>query len=151
MASSRANTDRYLWNAITLAVFAALCVLSFALIFFYGDTHVSPFGFFDLTVLGLGAFRLIHLITFDQILDFARAAVMDSAGKPLKSAERGWRRAVCELVQCIWCAGLWSALIIVTVYLLGGWGRMAVLVVAVAGLGSLLQVASKAVAGGRII
>lgn len=151
MATSRAQTDRYLWNAVALAGFATLCVLSFALIFFYGDTDVSHFGFFDLTVLGLSAFRLIHLITFDQILDFARAAVMDSKGERLKSAERGWRRAICELVQCIWCAGLWSALITVTVYLLGSWGRMALLVLAVAGLGSLLQVASKAVAGERII
>jgi hypothetical protein len=112
--ANRAKTDRYLWNAIALAVFAVLCALSVALIFFYGDTDVSSFRF-DLTVLGLSAFRLIHLITFDQILDFARAAVMDSAGARLKSADRGWRRAVCELVQCIWCAGLWSALIIVTV------------------------------------
>ena len=74
---------------------------------------------------------------------------MDSNGERLKRAERGWRRAVCELVQCIWCAGLWSALIIVTVYLLGSWGRMAIIILAVAGLGSLLQVASKAVAGWR--
>ena len=84
---------------MAMAGFAILCAISFTLIYFYGD-DVTQFGFFDLSVLGLGAFRLIHLITFDKILDFARAAVMDSNGGRLKAAERGWRRAVCELIVC---------------------------------------------------
>lgn len=51
-----------------------------------------------------------------------------------------------ELMHCLWCAGLWSALIAVTAYYLGTWGRLGVVILAVAGLGSLLQVLSKAVA-----
>ena len=129
-----------------MAGFGALCAVSFVIIYFYGDTDVSVFGFFDLAVLGLAAFRLIHLITFDKILDFARAVVMDSDGGRLKAAERGWRRAVCELIECIWCAGLWSALIVLTIYLLGSWGRVVTLILAVAGLGSLFNVMSKALA-----
>jgi Protein of unknown function (DUF1360) len=106
MAASTAETDRYFWNAMAMVGFAILCAISFTLIYFYGDGDVTQFGFFDLSVLGLGAFRLIHLITFDKILDFARAAVMDSNGGRLKAAQRGWRRAICELIECIWCAGL---------------------------------------------
>jgi hypothetical protein len=146
MAASTAETDRYFWNAMAMVGFAILCAISFTLIYFYGDGDVTQFGFFDLSVLGLGAFRLIHLITFDKILDFARAAVMDSNGGRLKAARRGWRRAICELIECIWCAGLWSALIILTMYLLGSWGRVVTLVLAVAGLGSLFNVMSKALA-----
>jgi hypothetical protein len=41
---------------------------------------------------------------------------------------------------------MWSGLIVATAYLLGTWGRFAAIVLAVAGLGSLLQVASKALA-----
>ena len=146
MATSKVKTDRYLWNAAAMVGFAVLCAVSFALIYLYGDADVSALGFFDLSVLGLGAFRLIHLITFDKILDFARAAVMDSDAGRLKAAERGWRRAVCELIECIWCAGLWSAVIILTMYLLGSWGRVITLILAVAGLGSLFNVMSKALA-----
>jgi hypothetical protein len=128
MAASRAQTDRYFWNAMAMVGFAILCAISFMLIYFFGDADVTQFGFFDLSVLGLGA------------------------------AERGWRRAVCELIECIWCAlsdlsissrliaGLWSALIILTMYLLGSWGRVVTLVLAVAGLGSLFNVMSKALA-----
>jgi hypothetical protein len=44
---------------------------------------------------------------------------------------------------------MWSGLIVVTIYMLGPWGRLAALVLAVAGIGSLLQVLSKALAGER--
>jgi hypothetical protein len=108
--------------------------------------EVERLGFFDLVLLGLATFRLIHLITYDRILDFARAVVMDSDGSRLKAAERGWRRVVCELMECLWCAGLWSALIVVTTYLLGTPGQLAILILAIAGFGSLLQVVSKAIA-----
>ena len=103
-------------------------------------------GLLDLALLGLATFRLIHLINYDRVLDFARVLVMDSEGSRLKAADRGWRRVVCELMECLWCAGLWSALIVVTAYAMGNWGRLGTLLLAVAGLGSLLQVISKAVA-----
>ena len=107
--------------------------------------EVEKLGFLDLVLLGLASLRLIHLITYDRILDFARVAVMDRDGSGLKAAERGWRRVACELMQCLRCAGLWSALIAVTAYYLGTWGRLGVVILVVAGLGSLLQVLSKAV------
>jgi hypothetical protein len=71
---------------------------------------------------------------------------MDNKGARLKTAERGWRRLMCEFIQCIWCTGMWSGLIVVTVYFLGIWGHYAVIILAVAGLGSLLQLVSKALA-----
>jgi hypothetical protein len=136
----------YFWNGLAGLAFAVLCAICFALIYLYGDSRIDGLALFDLVVLGLAALRVIHLITYDKIFDVVRAAVMDSDRGRLRKAERGWRRAVCELMDCLWCAGLWSALIVVTMYLLGSWGRLAVFILAVAGLGSLLQVISKAIA-----
>jgi hypothetical protein len=112
----------------------------------YGTVDIESFGSLDLSVLGLATFRVIHLVTYDKILDFARSAVMDREGTRLKIADRGWRRMLCELLACIWCTGMWSGLMLVTVYILGSWGRFAIFVLAVAGLGSLLQVVSKTIA-----
>jgi len=134
------------WNGLTTLVFAVLGGICFALIYYYGDSQANELGLVDITVLGFAALRLIHLITYDKIFDFARAAVMDSEGGRLRKAARGWRRAICELMDCLWCAGLWSALAVVTMYLMGSWGRLATLILAVAGIGSLLQVISKAIA-----
>jgi hypothetical protein len=66
---------------------------------------VDQVGLLDLALLGLATFRLIHLISYDRVLDFARVLVMDSEGSRLKAADRGWRRVVCELMECLWVRG----------------------------------------------
>ena len=138
--------DQHFWQGIALIGYAILCALSILLVARYGTTDFGRLTFFDLALLGLAAFRAIHLITYDKIFDIVRAAFTDQKGVRLKTADRGWRRLICEFIQCIWCTGMWSGLIVVTVYFLGTWGHYAVVVLAVAGLGSLLQLMSKALA-----
>lgn len=138
--------EQKFWNGVALAAFVALCALAVWLIKLYGEFDPAALGFLDVTLLGLAVFRTIHLLTYDKIFDMVRAAFMDLEGTRLKNAERGWRRLVCEFLQCIWCTGMWSAVIVATIYFLGSWGRFAVLVLAIAGLGSLLQLISKALA-----
>jgi hypothetical protein len=50
------------------------------------------------------------------------------------------------MFECLWCAGLWSALIVVAIYLLGVWGVLADLLLAVAGAAALLQLIGRALA-----
>jgi hypothetical protein len=138
--------EEYFWNGIAFLIFVALCVISAVLISAYGTVEVEGLGFLDLTVLGLATLRLVHLVTYDKILDFARSTVMDREGNRLKIADRGWRRMLCEILACIWCTGMWWGLMLVTIYVLGSWGRFAIFVLTVAGLGSLLQIVSKAIA-----
>ncbi len=146
MPKTSVEEDQHFWQGIALVAYAVLCGLSVWLVARYGTTDFASLTFFDLTLLGLAAFRAIHLITYDKIFDIVRAAFMDHKGARLKTAERGWRRLMCEFIQCIWCTGMWSGLIVVTTYFLGTWGHYAVIVLAVAGLGSLLQLVSKALA-----
>ena len=68
------------------------------LIWRYGDTDLAKLTALDLALLGLAAFRAIHLITYDKIFDIVRAAFMDGNGARLKTAERGWRRLMCEFI-----------------------------------------------------
>src|SRR5664279_5947556 len=144
MPKTSVEQDQHFWQGIALLGYAVLCALSVWLVARYGKTDFASLTFFDLTLLGLAAFRIIHLITYDKIFDVVRAAFMDEKGARLKTADRGWRGVMCEFIQCIWCTGMWSGLIVVTVYFLGLWGHYAVIVLAVAGLGSLLQLVSKA-------
>lgn len=146
MNSSPVQKEQRFWNVVALAFFICLCALSVGLISRFATTELSNLGFFDLTLLGLATFRLVHLLTYDKIFDFVRAPLMDGSGNRLKKAPSGWRRLVFEFLECIWCTGMWSGLFAVTIYLLGTWGRFAVIVLAVAGLGSLFQVISKTIA-----
>ncbi|MGC1997441.1 MAG: hypothetical protein WA704_26450, partial [Pseudolabrys sp.] len=98
MVIKEAEREHSFWNAFSLLLFLALCAISFLLIYSYGSFEVEKLGFLDLVLLGLASLRLIHLITYDRILDFARVVVMDRDGSRLKAAERGWRRVACELM-----------------------------------------------------
>lgn len=146
MPKPTVREEQKFWNGVALAAFVTLCALAVWLVARYGDYDPGTIGALDVALLGLAVFRAIHLLTYDKIFDMVRAAFMDIEGTRLKNAERGWRRLVCEFLQCIWCTGMWSAVIVATIYFLGPWGRFAVLVLAVAGLGSLLQIVSKALA-----
>jgi hypothetical protein len=140
------HEPRHFWNGIALILFVLFGALSVVVIARFGTTGFSTLGFFDLTLLGLATFRLIHLLTYDKMFAAVRVSFMDRRGKTLRKAARGWRRLMCELLECLWCTGMWSSLFAVTVYCLGSWGRLAIIVLAVAGLGSLFQIASKALA-----
>jgi uncharacterized protein DUF1360 len=138
--------DQYYWNVVALIAFLIFCAISVALLSHYAAVNLEEFGFLDLTLLGLGTFRLVHLITYDKIFAVVRDPFMDAKGGRLRKASSGWRRLVCEFIACIWCTGMWSAVLAATVYLLNPWGKFAVIVLAAAGLGSLFQVVSKAIA-----
>jgi hypothetical protein len=136
--------QQHFWNGIALILFILFGALSVVVIARFGTTDFTELGFFDLTLLGLATFRLIHLLTYDKTFAAVRVSFMDGRGRTLRKAARGWRRLVCELLECLWCTGMWSGLFAVTVYCLGSWGRLAIIVLAVAGLGSLFQIISRA-------
>ena len=142
----RLEEEQNFWSIIALFAFIGLCAISFVLIARHRTIEPAALGFFDLAVLGLGTFRLVHLLTYDKIFEVVRQLFMDARGGRLETASRGWRRLVCEFLQCIWCTGMWSGLFAVTIYFLGMWGQLTVIVLAVAGLGSLFQVISKTLA-----
>lgn len=115
-------------------IYVAFCVAAGWLISRYGATQFDELAFVDVTLLGLSSLRLIHLVSYDKILE------------PLRQRLERRRSFLTEFVNCLWCTGMWAAVVVVTLYCLGTWGRFAVLVLAVAGLGSLLQVISRAIA-----
>jgi Protein of unknown function (DUF1360) len=146
MSDHDMREEQHFWSTVALLIYAVVFALCVWVDTSYGDFDWATLGMFDLAVVGLASFRLVHLLTFDKIFDMVRTAFMDQEGGRLTNAERGWRRLVCEFMQCIWCTGMWAGLAIVTIYFLGTWGRLVALVFAAAGLGSLLQVSSKALA-----
>jgi hypothetical protein len=101
MSEDSARKDQHFWNGVALLAFAALFGLCGAIVAEFGVTDLVSVGAFDLLVMGLATFRLLHLLTFDKIFDGVRATVME--GARLKVANRGWRRLASEFMQCIWC------------------------------------------------
>src|ERR1044071_9605828 len=93
-ASSR--TEQNFWSSVALALYLGLFAALVSVVVEYGDMALTNVGFFDLAVMGLASFRVIHLLIFDKIFDMVRAAFMAHKGARLEKAERGWRRLMCE-------------------------------------------------------
>lgn len=135
---SKEPDERKVFGVMALIAFALASAFAVLIIRWFDVFRTDHIGGTDLAVLGLACLRLIHLITYDKLLEPVR--------EPLEG-KRGLKGLLHDFVSCIWCTGMWSALITTTLYFLGAWGRLAVIVLAVAGLGALLQVVSRAVAG----
>lgn len=87
---------------------------------------------FDFILLILATFRLIRLFVYDLIADFIR----DSFSK----RDKGIKKTLYELLHCPWCVGVWAAWGVGFMYFLTPYAWFPILVVAMAGIGSLIQI-----------
>ena len=137
-----------LWNTLAMGFFFVLFGLCALLL---NERGMMPalliLGPLDFVLISFAAFRLTHLLTYDKIFGFIRTYFKDT-GAPQKPAHFA-KRLMYELLDCIWCTGMWSGLIVLTLYLLGPWGRFFVFVFAAAGAASLLQLVSLSINGVR--
>ena len=160
--------DQGMWNAI----FAIAFLVVFALVY-WGLTDgldytrwISQITVFDLSILMLATFRVVRLVSYDKIFQFVRdwfldrsesqattastAAVCSTCQVSLDAAMRkpvgGPRRTVAELLECLWCTGLWAALATIAIYFSTSIGKLFVIMLAIAAVGSFLQNFSKMIA-----
>lgn len=87
----------------------------------------------DMAIMALAIFRLTRLATYDVITKFIRDAV---APAPRDS----FLGTFSELLNCPWCTGLWFAFFVVFAYYLTPLAWPVILVLALAGAASLVQV-----------
>jgi hypothetical protein len=137
------NVVKQEWNIAATVAFVMLLLLSFALIGGWeGRASFFSLNLLDLVLIALATFRLAHLLTFDKIFDFVRDYFLNDGAKP----RWGFRRLVAELLECPWCTGIWSAVIALTLYLVHDFGAFVVLVFAIAGVASILQLVCSSLA-----
>ncbi len=148
MPLRRLKEDQNFWNFILSLFF--LCVLIAALYIM----AVVRGGFlisvppFDALLMALATFRITRLIVYDKITrwfrelfadtrEFEQAGVVYVEIKPYGS---GFRHTLHELLQCPWCIGIWSALAVMFFYYIYPWAWSVIFFLALAGVGSLIQV-----------
>lgn len=149
------RTDQNWWNFFFSVLFAMLLVLSIQ----YLDTRYGhmPWGEvppFDVLLMALAVFRITRLLVYDKITQFLRdmflrsRVIKDEQGNILieRSLYRsGPLRTIHDLLGCPWCVGVWAALIVTFCYFVFPFTWYIMLFLAIAGLGSFLQVVSNAV------
>lgn len=150
----RKYNEQHHWNAIFGIAFLCIAAIAFWYVSdgFQTLRWVYVFGTFDVAIMGLATFRLVRLLSFDKIFSFVRlwfrdAVVSEDGTVTYELPKRGPRLTVSELLDCIWCTGIWSALAVGVMYMAHPLGRFFVIILAIAAIGSFLQNVSQAVAG----
>lgn len=97
----------------------------------------------DFTLIALATVRTIRLFVYDTITKFFREQFWDA--KELKSKvvltkpAGGPRRTLADLLSCPWCFGMFASAIITFFYLLTPYAFYPVLILALAGVATFLQ------------
>lgn len=134
------------WNILLTILYPVL--IAFFLWLFYSTFETAPSGLepFEFILLSLAVFRLIRLFVYDRITQFVRDWFID--GTPCdcmdggQCARSGFNSAISHLFSCPWCVGVWAALPLVFFYFYTPFTFFLVVVLAVAGAGSFIQLVS---------
>lgn len=92
----------------------------------------------------LASYRLTHLIVFDKITEFIRNPLMTNVYKKDEDGHTYTKKVpksnLGYLVNCYWCSGIWSAVMIGVSYLL--WPRISkkgIFILSIAGAQAIME------------
>lgn len=136
------------WNFFFAVLFLAVLIASVWGIGMIRGGYPVSIPVFDAILLGLAAMRIVRLVVYDSITRFFREWFMetrtiDMPGMQLIEmvpAEHGIRGTLYDLVHCPWCIGMWAGLIVTFCYFVFPWAWYVILLLAVSGVASSLQV-----------
>jgi hypothetical protein len=133
--------EQNIWNAALTLLFVLCIALSYLSLVQSGVPHAIPT--FDALLLALATFRLTRLFVYDHITQWIRDLFLQvrvtNGSIVREKPERGVRRTIATLLDCPWCLGMWAAYVLTYLYFLTPHTWFFVLVLAIAGLGTLLQ------------
>ncbi|MEX0651960.1 MAG: DUF1360 domain-containing protein [Candidatus Paceibacterota bacterium] len=109
---------------------------------------------FDFVLIILAVFRLSRLFVYDKITQFIRdwflrkEVFVGDAGEVTvirQDFASGPLRTIHDLLSCPWCFGVWSGLVVTFAYFMTPLAWFPILVLAVSGVGTFLQLFSNMV------
>ncbi len=119
------------WNFIFSVVFIIVLVGALWYMKSVRGFYLGAVPPFDALLLALASFRVTRLVVYDKISRWFRDL--------FENANNGLSHTTHDLLGCPWCIGFWSALILVVAYFTQPWAWSVIFFLAVAGLGSLVQ------------
>ncbi|MBA3788817.1 DUF1360 domain-containing protein [Patescibacteria group bacterium] len=145
---SRPKEDQNFWNFVFSIFFVLVLFCSLAFLYITRERLPSSISFFDVLLLILASFRITRLVVYDKVTRFFREWFVQK--KEVSREGKSWveiipythglRGTLHELVNCPWCIGMWSALIVTFSYFEFTWSWFIILFLAVAGVSSFVQI-----------
>lgn len=123
--------DQIFWKSFFIIFFLLLFSGVFYFLHLFNRLH-SSISTFDFIILSLATFRLIRLVTYDDITDFIRDYLAKFSSGP--------RKILWHLLDCPWCSGIWMALVVMFLYFVSPFTWYLLLLLAISGVGSFIQI-----------
>ncbi len=137
-------TDQYFWNIVFTVFFLILIGMGSIILEGEAAMRMRELKVHEYMLIALATFRLTRLFVYDKITAFFREQFFDVVetknGLTLTKPGYGPRRTLADLVTCPWCFGMWASATVIFFYLLTPYAYFPVLVLALGGIGSLLQI-----------
>lgn len=141
--------DQNFWNIVFSCFFIVFCFGLLKIVFSVRGSIPTTISLFDLSLITLATFRLTRLFVYDKITRFLRDAFFHSNEVyteqgvtyfSKKERTHGPLRTIYELLTCPWCFSIWAAIVVIFFYFLTPLAWLPILVLAVSGLASFLQI-----------
>lgn len=153
MPTKRVKEDQNFWNFIFSVFFIGVLVAAVYYMYELRGGYLVSVPWFDAIIMSFAAFRITRLIVYDKIARwfrelFAARREFEEGGVvyvEVTPYPRGFRHTVYDLLNCPWCIGVWSALVVVFCYFVFSWAWSVIFFLGLAGAGSLLQVVANSI------
>jgi hypothetical protein len=123
--------DQHFWHFITSTVYVFTLIVMIVVLNRLGKV-IDGIPLFDFFMLALATFRVTRLLVHDLVFDFVRDFFDDFT--------HGLGLSMKQLLNCPWCTGAWVSLGLGFLYFLTPLAWPALLILAVAGLGTLFTI-----------
>lgn len=137
-------TDQYFWNVVFLLFYLGLLTMGLIILESEAYKSYTNLTFLDLALITLASFRFTRLFVYDGMTKFFREQFWDAkvvrTKVTLVKPTVGPRRTLADLMSCPWCFGVWATTSVVFFYLLTPLSYLPVLILAISGIVSVLQV-----------
>ncbi|TSC69382.1 MAG: hypothetical protein G01um101456_220 [Parcubacteria group bacterium Gr01-1014_56] len=144
----RPKEDQNLWNFVFSVFFIMVLIGALWVMREVRGGFLVSVEPFDAVLMAFASFRVTRLIVYDKISRwfrelFVQRRVFEKDGKTwveITPFGRGFRHTIYNLLECPWCIGIWSGLIVMVCYFIFPWAWSVIFFLALAGAGSLIQI-----------
>ena len=130
--SEEPNSQQKVWNFMA-SLFYILLVILLGFGLKNKGIDINQIKIWEVFLIAIASYRLTRILVFDKIFkvfrDFIRSRSKLSVFYVVK-----------EILGCPWCAGVWVALVNVTIYFLVPFGNLFIYLLAIAGIASFFVI-----------
>lgn len=136
-------TDQYFWNFIFGIFFIILMIMGTIILTTEARLSYAELTPVDYILIILATWRLTRLFVYDVVTKWLREQFYDlkKTGRSYELVQppAGPRRTLVDLMSCPWCFGVWAGATVTFFYLLTPYAIFPVIVLAVSGVATFLQ------------